>query len=212
MNQKNTTIVFLILAIVYALVSWFDYTFVAMLIKPLPVFLFAVVAWSRSTYNRLLSVGLVLSGVGDIFLANYINMFIPGLASFLVAHILYSIAFVSRERRLHIIVGLLSYAFGVVCLLLFYDSLGEMLIPVTVYIYVILTMIWRSIAQRSSSKQAVWAAYGALLFGFSDSVIGFDKFLKPIAIAPLLIMLSYWGAQYLFFLSLDTKEELKEEV
>ncbi|HAN77417.1 MAG TPA: lysoplasmalogenase, partial [Bacteroidales bacterium] len=91
-------------------------------------------------------------------------------------------------------IGLAMYAF-------LYPMLGELKVPVLLYILVILTMVWRSFAQNNQSLASRLAIVGAVLFAMSDSIIAINKFYTPLPYAQELIMLTYWTAQALIFTS-----------
>ena len=147
-------------------------------------------------------VALVLSLAGDVFLLPDIDRFVPGLASFLLAHVAYVIGFLVAGR------GDNPLVFGVVALV----GLGLMattivrgvartdrslLAPVVVYIGVISLMV----------ASAFWhgdGIAGAVLFAMSDSILANDRFVSPQRWAPLAVMLTYHSAQALLVLSLVT--------
>jgi uncharacterized membrane protein YhhN len=76
---------------------------------------------------------------------------------------------------------------------------GGLAIPVLIYGIVIFTMIWRAAAALES---AGWNAgsiglLGAILFGLSDTLLGYSRFVGPLPASNLLIMGTYWGGQAL---------------
>jgi len=78
-------------------------------------------------------------------------------------------------------------------------GLGEMAVPVAVYIGVITLMLWRACARVSSPAVPARAAWlglaGAIAFGASDTLLAFDRFLQPIEGVHLPILVLYWAGQ-----------------
>ena len=71
-----------------------------------------------------------------------------------------------------------------------------------VLLLVIAAMIWRAaacaLALRASPLLRWGPLAGALLFGFSDTLIGIHRFAQPLPGAAFAIILTYWAAQALF--------------
>lgn len=173
-----------------------------LLSKPLPVI--ALLLWLRTTaasaYQSWISIGLLFSLLGDVLLEWPANLFVFGLGAFLMAHLAYLVAYLGDSRRLAPLALLLAFAVAGSMFTLFASSgLGDLLIPVALYSLVIGCMLWRALARLGShgiSKNSAWfAAGGALLFVFSDSLIGINRFVAPFDGARYAIMLSYWLGQ-----------------
>jgi len=167
--------------------------------KPLPALLLAV--WvargGRDALGRLVATGLLLSACGDLLLD--LGLFLPGLVAFLLAHVAYVCGFLSDEPRPALARALPFAAYGVGVLGLLRPGLGEMAVPVGVYVAVICTMMWRAaarVAGRTPSRAAWLGLAGALAFAASDSLIAFDRFHAPIAGAAWPIMVLYWLGQW----------------
>lgn len=156
--------------------------------------------------NKLVRTGtilaLVFSLIGDIaLLFDDINpnYFIIGLASFLLAHIMYVFVFLKhrdpKKKPYIFIILMLVYA-----AILFYvlkDGLGDLLIPVVVYMIVILSMSTSAYIRLKESKTGyLFIFIGALLFMLSDSILALNKFYKPFELSSFLIMSTYAFAQY----------------
>lgn len=173
-----------------------------LLVKPLPVL--AMLGWLHdappSAYRRWIGLGLLFSLLGDILLAWPGDLFVFGLGAFLVAHLAYLKAYLSDCRRLALLPLLLALATGAALLaVLISKGLGELLVPVVVYALAISVMLWRALARLGSgvAPRSAWlAAGGALVFVFSDSLIGIDRFVVKFAAAPYLINLAYWIGQW----------------
>jgi len=143
----------------------------------------AIVAGAlKSRYGRLLFAGLVLSWFGDAFLLGTTDkMFLFGLATFLLAHVAYVIAFVARGINIRwalsafIPVALLSI--GVMIWLAPWVS-AEMLIPVRVYSVVISLMVITAFGTKGNGGPAL-IPVGALLFYLSDLSVAVNQFMQP---------------------------------
>jgi uncharacterized membrane protein YhhN len=180
------------------------------LFKPLTmiwIILIALLAESRgsSFYKYMIVAGLVCSLVGDIFLMLPSDRFVPGLLSFLVAHLFYIAAFASGEARP---ASALLYAipfliYGSLMLRLLLSYLGRMKLPVIVYLLVIMVMAWQALSRWLGTGQS-WSAlafFGALLFTVSDSVLAVNRFKGRVERAQFYILSTYFTAQWLIALS-----------
>ncbi len=159
---------------------------------------------NRNDY--MIIAGLFFSWAGDIFLElpNDKIMFVPGLASFLMAHIMYLTVFFSTKGRNIIsikkplpVIPVIIY--GVVLVSYLYKYLGDMRLPVTLYAIVILTMLSGAINRyyKVNIKSYIMVLAGAILFVLSDSMIALNKFATVIPSARIFIMITYILAQYL---------------
>jgi uncharacterized membrane protein YhhN len=167
--------------------------------KPFPAL--ALAAWVAlrcpRLAGRLTTAGLILCAAGDVLLE--VSLFLPGLLAFLAAHVAYVAAFLSADRRPALGRGLPFLAWGAGALALLRTGLGPMAVPVTVYVAVICTMMWRAAARVGSPGTPALAGLlglgGALAFGVSDTLIAFDRFAEPIPGARWPIMTLYWLGQ-----------------
>ncbi|MCK5400520.1 MAG: lysoplasmalogenase [Flavobacteriaceae bacterium] len=177
--------------------------------KPAILTLLVIYFWLQSTHlnkrTRYITVlALLFSLIGDVllmFVDKSSNFFIGGLIAFLLAHLMYISVFLkSRNKNANpfsIIVVLLIYASGLFYLIK--DGLGEMLIPVLLYLIVILTMAITAFLRKrlasSNSYNLVFA--GAIFFMISDSLLALNKFYETLPLSNISIMLTYALAQYL---------------
>ena len=169
-------------------------------LKPVPVL--ALAAWvsvrCREPLGRIVTVGLLLSAIGDVILGA--GHFLHGLVAFLAAHVAYVAAFVADERRLRLARLLPFAAWSALAFSLLRPGLDEMTLPVAVYVTVITLMMWRASARVGSPTTSPLAARlgvaGAIAFGASDTLIAFDRFLQPIAHVELPVLLLYWLGQW----------------
>ena len=154
---------------------------------------------------------IVLSLSGDVFLMlpetamDPQLAFVAGLGSFLVAHVLYVIGMV----LLGVSGGWL--AIGAVVAVLVIATVGQRVVvgarttdrrlfaPVMAYVAVIAVMI-----ATSFGTGIIVGIAGALLFGFSDSVIGWTRFLRDFPHSRVLVMVTYHLGQVGLVLALAT--------
>ncbi|WP_347925183.1 lysoplasmalogenase [Pontimicrobium sp. SW4] len=163
---------------------------------------------NRKTWIIMLF-ALIFSLVGDVLLM-FVDMsasfFLGGLVAFLLAHIMYILAFIEKRNRTHkplsFIIILLIYASGLFYILK--DGLGDMLIPVIVYIFIILTMAITASLRKNSVMTISYSLVliGALFFVASDSLLALNKFYSPIPSSNISIMLTYALAQYCIVLGI----------
>ena len=176
--------------------------------KPLTmVFIIAIALVGTSelrSYRKLVVGALCCSLAGDVLLMLPSDQFVPGLLSFLAAHCFYIAAFRTRPS------GLLSTWFGLACLVygslmlwLLLPYLGDMKLPVLIYLIVVLLMAWQALTRwaMSRNRRTLLAALGASLFVVSDSMIAINRFYVRFRLADLLIMLTYFVAQWLIAMS-----------
>ena len=177
--------------------------------KPLLVlFLFAWFASSSHFFSPLhysIAAALFFSLLGDIFLLKPgAGWFMAGLASFLLAHILYIVFFLRLRKRQpfpfrpnSLIIGLIT---GYACALVMFlrPHIGNLLVPVIIYATAIAGMVLSAIhAGSSRQKQAgLFCVGGALFFLFSDSLLAVNKFYRPLPMAGIAVMASYGLAQF----------------
>ncbi|MDD1793494.1 lysoplasmalogenase [Enterovibrio makurazakiensis] len=177
------------------------------LFKPLTIalmMLIVVTGGEANTYAYLVLAGLLFSLFGDVFLMLPKDRFIPGLLSFLVAHIFYSVAFwLQFDGTMVWWLPSLLGAASVIIFLLLLPNLGPLLVPVGVYIAVIAQMAWGAgeFWMNTHSQMAAYAFGGALLFMVSDTVLAFERFKGPFRASVVLVMSTYFCAQGLITLS-----------
>jgi uncharacterized membrane protein YhhN len=166
--------------------------------KPLPVLCLVAGVASRGAgaLSRLVVVGLLLSGVGDVLLE--VGRFVPGLAAFLVAHVAYALAFLSETRRAAPAWAVGFALYGIAVFLFLLPGLGAQAGPVLAYTVAICAMLWRAAARVGAPGAAVPSRLGlagALLFAASDTLIALDRFHAPLPRARYAIILLYWLGQ-----------------
>jgi len=180
-----------------------DMFWLKLLTKPWLVVALAVAVWTRagSGGRRPIAWGLLAGAVGDVCLA-LPNGFLPGMIAFAIGHTLYVAAFLqwSRAPALTLLVPVSIFAGTGLWLML--PGAGDMALPLAVYVLVIGAMIWRAAAcalEPQDDALMRWGPLaGALLFGFSDTLIGIHRFAQPLPGAAFSVILIYWAGQALF--------------
>jgi uncharacterized membrane protein YhhN len=159
-----------------------------------------------SFYKWAIVAGLVFSLGGDIFLILPQNRFLLGLVSFLLAHIVFTLAFASVEgfyTSLWVFVPLLA-AGAVIFFGLIWPYLGKYKIPAAIYTIVIFIMAWQAAGYRiqAGNRSSLLVLIGSILFIFSDMVLTMNRFRSPIRNARLIYMPAYYAALWLFAMSI----------
>lgn len=200
--NANATLVFsVVAAVIHAFTLDMPSTLARSAVKTLAVAMLAVLA-SLQGGPWLLVAALALSAAGDAFLSrDGEKAFLGGLASFLVAHVLYVVLFLRSGGG----VGLLSAepwrgaiavamaVFAIAMLFALWRHVGPALrLPIGVYIAAILGM---GISALTMGNLGVVG--GAVLFMASDGLLAAEKFLMP-AISPHRVWMRYvvWVLYY----------------
>jgi uncharacterized membrane protein YhhN len=152
----------------------------------------------------LFVIALLASTAGDVFLMLPGDRFVPGLASFLVAQVLYAVGFlIVGGDGVDYVIG--AVVVGVVVVPLatrFVTALrasgrGALLAPLVAYMAAISAMLVTAIGSGNP-----YAIVGALLFTASDALIAETWFVQERPGAGLVIMVTYYLAQAGLVLSL----------
>lgn len=155
-------------------------------------------------YQALVCAGLLFSLAGDVFLMLPRDRFVAGLASFLVAHLFYIAAFAPRPPGVEAPAVLLALlVFGVLLMRALWPRLGSLRVPVAVYAAALLGMAWQA-AERWAvlgGTPALLAFVGAGLFAVSDSVLAWQRFVRPVRHGQAIVLGTYLTAQWLIALS-----------
>lgn len=160
----------------------------------LPVLILWYISSSKSEkiqLNAFFLAGLILSFFGDLFLL-FKWGFLPGLGSFLLAHLCYIISFKKKsQKRIKEFWSIILSLYASILLVFLFPYLKEMKIPVTIYAIVIATMMYNAI--KTHNRNLI---IGALLFLISDTLLSINLFLQPLLILNLLVMITYISAQW----------------
>lgn len=175
----------------------------AYLFKPLTIviiILFGIFQVSEVSflYKVMIISGLAFSMLGDVMLMLPTDKFLQGLASFLVAHILYLIAFISDSafpvNYLFLIPGLII---GVILLKILLPRVGKKTVPVIVYSMILVLLLWQSMGrlELSLSHSSLVALIGSMIFISSDIILVFNRFVKQHPYGQIYILSTYYIAQ-----------------
>ncbi|HXP22873.1 MAG TPA: lysoplasmalogenase [Candidatus Sulfotelmatobacter sp.] len=165
----------------------------------------ALVNWRGSrgsySYSLSISIGLLFSLVGDIFLLWPSLYFIHGLAAFLLTHLAYLIAF-TRDARFpaRVWIWILYLAIAATLYAFLYPNLPVPLkLPLALYSALLSSMAAQAMGRFLvvKTKPAQSAAIGAVFFMLSDFLLAFDRFHTLILLAPVLILIPYYLGQWL---------------
>ena len=167
--------------------------------KTLPLCLLSLITWLAGGRRfSILPLAFFFSMLGD--LAGEHRNFILQIGMFAVAHIFF-IADFSRRAKFDKI----TYV-GATIVVIATIALGFTIVPniakpieqyaCILYIVLISTMAISAVAQQSDHR--CWYIVAAILFIFSDSCIAWNRYMDKFPHAGLVIMSTYFAAQYLF--------------
>jgi uncharacterized membrane protein YhhN len=209
------TITFLLLTVVAAVIDWLAVYFrwfrIEYVFKPLTM-VFLVIAASAADLGPAqpwIVAGLVCGLAGDVALmlsdkGRTDPAFLAGLGAFLVGHVAYIIGFLQQGVR------------GV-------DLVAGLLVIAGLFALVMPAILRGASAQSGSSFAALVAAYGAVagimavlaagtglvavaigggLFAASDSLLGYQRFVRTVPYGDLVVIVTYHAAQFLFVVGL----------
>lgn len=157
---------------------------------------------ARGRFDALLLGALVFSLGGDVFLMLPGNYFIPGLASFLVAHVFYIALFRQGQAWFPSKTAVLAVlAVGAAMYGIVWGGLNDPVLKLAVAAYVVVISL---MASQAIGRAAVLGdppsarvALGACIFMVSDSLIAINKFVSPVELSSLWILATYYAAQML---------------
>lgn len=181
------------------------------LAKPLTTMLLIALAWQRAGEGRrrgAILAGLVLSLFGDIALLWPQQGFLPGLVSFLLAHLAYLVAFTTRTRFAARALPFAIYALlAALALSVLWPGVPATLrVPVIAYVACLASMAAQAAcAAMAEGGLARRAAIGGAFFMLSDTLLAFNKFAAPFTLAPLAVLSTYWIAQAFIATSLPPR-------
>ena len=176
-----------------------------MLVKPLLMisllFYFTTGSMGYPKWRIPVIFALIFSWLGDVLLLSN-DLFLAGLAAFLVAHVLYIVAYHktgAASGELKPLDAIKLAVLGAVLIAILFPKLGGMMIPVLAYAMVLLAMALWAHKRRgaTSARSFMLVSSGAILFVISDGVIAVNKFAFEVPGERILVMSTYIAAQYL---------------
>jgi uncharacterized membrane protein YhhN len=172
--------------------------------KPLTMLVIILIAFLNSGtpmtfYQQMIIAGLIFSTIGDVLLIDS-RRFVQGLLSFLAAHTCFIFAFYSTPN----FIGLVFYlVYVAVFLTVLWKHLNKLKLPVIIYSLALAAMSWLALSKmiEHQNQQTFYAFLGSIFFVVSDSLLAFAKFKSPFRFAEVLILSTYFLAQWLIALS-----------
>jgi len=171
------------MALVYFLrMGWLSAAFGAKLIASSSFIATALsVGALKHRYGQILFTGLVLSLCGDLFLTSFTQRaFMLGLASFLLAHLAYIVAFsvlgLNHKWMLFAAVPVIAIAVFVAAWLAPHTP-PELLVPVRIYTIIISVMVISAVGAKGAGGPTL-AVIGAMLFYASDLSVAAQRLVE----------------------------------
>ena len=209
MKTKVLAILYFLTGLLYILIenhsTFLTEVIIKGLIIPVLIFIFIVnIKPFKNLLTGLMFSGLLFSWAGDVVLQ---FTFIPGLACFLIAQLMYLTAFqmtpgknIIPGHRLYLLIPVVLYGIGLIWYL--YNDLAAMRIPVILYAVVILSMVGAAINRLGKVNKSSYylVLTGAVLFLISDSAIAVNKFTYKFELSSIVIMSTYVTAQFLIII------------
>jgi uncharacterized membrane protein YhhN len=171
--------------------------------------------WVASGYRSDLgwfALGLGFSLAGDIFLMLPKERFIPGLISFLLAHVAYLIGFNRVLPPLNLASLALAVLVGLTAIRLYrpisnglatsgHENLKGPVLAYSIFIsLVLLSALITLVREEWLEETAGLVSSGALLFFISDALLAWNKFVSPVRFGKLAVILTYHSGQVLLIL------------
>lgn len=210
--MSGAAVMLLVATVVVAAIDWWavatDRRRVEYVAKPATMVVLIAAALAidpaDGTQRTWFVVALVLSLAGDVFLMSPRDLFVPGLASFLLGHVAYIVGLLSDG------VSVGGLAVGLVIIAVALPLIGGrvlravragdepgLTVPVTLYVLVISAMVVSAGASGSALALA-----GALSFYASDALIAWTPFIRPFDRGRIAVMVTYHAAQVALVASL----------
>lgn len=192
-------LLFFLFATVYIASQKFRLYPFSYVVKIIPIFsltALAIINLNGINQKKIVS-ALVFSAIGDMLLSlSGDTNFIFGIISFAIAHCFYIFTFISKPvlKRKRSIIALVFFLYGIFMIVFLMPTLGKMLIPVIFYVLIISLM---GISAVLGVNNNLYQIFGAFLFIISDSVIALNNFYTPIPFSSVIIMTTYYTAQFL---------------
>lgn len=197
-----------------------DYIFKPLILAWIAMYFLLLARQIDRKVVRLALLAFLASWCGDLFMmfaADFIY-FILGIASFLVAQVVYAFLFLHTinlsgkkpflKKKPFWMIPYIAY--GIIIYIVLFPHLGAVLrISVFVYVVAILSMSVMALNRYGNGHPVsfVLVFSGSLLFIVSDSLIAVNRFLVAIPFEGLLVMSTYIAAQYLIMRGLLMKYE-----
>jgi uncharacterized membrane protein YhhN len=158
-----------------------------------------------STERAFFVVALVLGLASDVFLMLPRDMFVAGLAAALVEHIAYIAGFRARDLSASWLAVAIAIALVSVAAFLppivraLRRSHPRLVWPVLAYVAVFVVMV-----AGAGGTGSLVALAGALLFFYSDAILAWNRFVRPLPYGRIVNMVPYHVGEALLVVSLLT--------
>jgi uncharacterized membrane protein YhhN len=213
---KTLTILFFTVSILDIIGVAVNNSLLQTIFKPLIIpSLMALYYFSVEKKNNWYLIALVFSFLGDVLLMYKNNLFLYGIAAFLITQIIYIYIIVKQMEKPSFfhkyLYAFLFVNYVVYLLSLLKPNLGELFYPVLVYGITIsifgLVVTLNYVTKRTTPT--LFLMLGAVLFITSDSMIALHKFHVPKSFYPVAIMITYVLAQYLICMYMVKKQKVQ---
>ena len=211
---KGLTIFFFIVSVLDIIGVSIGNLLLQAIFKPMIILsLMVLYYYSLEKKNNWYLLALTFSFLGDVLLMDKNNLFLYGIAAFLMTQIIYIKLIINQLIKSTLqqkILAIIPFSMFIIVLLsILRDNLNEFLVPVIIYgitisIFGIVSFLNYMVKKN---KTAQILLIGALLFIVSDSMIALNKFHEPKVIYPIAIMITYVLAQYLIFIFISNEAE-----
>ncbi len=222
--KKNSFLWFYVLLVLFDLTCGFEtlsnFRVISkpLLLLSLLIYFIILAKSNRNTTFYLMLGALFCSLLGDVFLLfeeRSSLFFTLGLASFLIAHILYILTFIKKWNTKAPSnfwwITLLLFSYGGFLFYIMKNSLGALKVPVILYILGILAMVITAYRRKGNIPKSSFnlVFIGALFFVLSDSMLAVNKFMFAIPLSHIIIMGTYATAQYLITRGILTQGDFR---
>ena len=189
---------------VWRTIRWLEYV-----TKPgfmLGLILVAIALHPTNSAERVFFViALALGLVSDVFLMLPRDMFLAGLIAALVEHLTYISGF--RTRELHVVWLIVAAVIALLSVAVFFPPIDRAIqaaqrslrIPVIVYVVIFVVMV-----ASAGGTGSIVALVGALLFFYSDAVLAWTRFVRPLPYGRVVNIVPYHVGEAALVLSLVT--------
>ena len=186
------------------------YTMLFKLIPMILIIIFAILSEKPSKkYAFFIIIGLIFCAIGDYTL----QWFIIGLCFFLTGHLFYITAFLTnRIQKTPKIVLPILLIYGVIMASIICGGLlvkNEIILAIAVLAYISIILLMGYSSWKTANKYAI---IGSILFIISDSILAINRFTMDVPFSGQLIMLTYYGAQFLFAYSISKYSVFRNKV
>ncbi len=161
--------------------------------------------WAEADGWGWFALGIVFSLFGDVFLMLPEERFVPGLVSFLLAHLAYIVGFNLSRPPLDPALFVLVLVVGLTGIRVYRRIRAGLLargktrlqVPVMVYSTLMGVMLLSALMTLVRSEQewgvsaALWVSAGAMLFFISDVLLAWNRFVAPVSQARIKVRITY---------------------